>query len=29
MAVPALDALYFLAARGNVIMSRTYREDIG
>ena len=29
MAVPALDALYFLDARGNVIMSRTYREDIG
>ena len=29
MAVPALHALYFLDARGNVIMSRTYREDIG
>ena len=29
MSAPALDALYFLDARGNVIMSRTYREDIG
>lgn len=29
MANSALDALYFLDARGNVIMSRTYREDIG
>ena len=29
MASSALDALYFLDARGNVIMSRTYREDIG
>ncbi|QDZ24782.1 subunit mu of clathrin/coatomer adator AP-2 complex [Chloropicon primus] len=29
MAAPALDALYFLDGRGNVIMSRTYREGMG